>query len=111
MTKEEFKKLVEEKEQGCGLVTVGISMRELRKIDEDEWVRWYWGVDDNTNKETLKKFEEGGEVRYTFNLNIGTITGVAWLDNDVVGIGEEIYWEDEDEDDLNFWGGILERVE
>ncbi len=42
MKKEEFKKLVEEKEQGSGLVTVGVPMKELRKIDEEEWMRWYW---------------------------------------------------------------------
>jgi hypothetical protein len=110
MTKEEFTKLLKEKEKGCGLVTVTIPMKELRKIDEEEWVKWYYSIYDNTNKETLAKFEEKGEVRYTFNLNIGTIIGCAWLCDDIVGIDKEIYWDDEDEDDLNYWASLLKRV-
>jgi len=110
MTKEEFTKLVKEKEQGCGLVTVVIPMKELRNADEEKWIKQYFCIDDSIDKETLAEFEEKGELRYTFDLIFGNISACAWLDLDVIGVEKETYWNNEGENNLNYWAGILERA-
>lgn len=114
MRANEFKSLVEKVAKANNVIlALGISMKELKQVNEEEYNRWVEVVSKAYSPKILKNFIEKGSVNYYFDLSDEKTKSIAYNSK-----CEKIMYHNDDwnsnlttEKDFDFWANLIKKEE